>query len=159
MKVYGIKPYKRKARWRKKKDYGKPPATYPNLIKGSCPIKSEVILVGDFTRIPYKDGIIYLATSMDLYTREIVGWNVSGKHTTELVMNALFDAIKTLGRVPKIVHTDQGSEYQSKDYLSMLSKLGIQVSMSKKASPTQNATSQIQIIVSRLESVYTKVGT
>lgn len=41
-------------------------------------------------------------------------------------MNALFDAIKTLGIIPKIVHTDQGSEYQSKDYAQMLSKLGSQ---------------------------------
>jgi len=127
------------ARWAKKRDYGKPPAPYPNLIKGSYPIKPEVILVGDFTRIPYKDGIVYLATYMDLFTREIVGWNISTKHTSELVMNALFDAIKTLGKIPKIVHTDQGSEYQSKDYLSMLLKLGIQVSMSKKASPWENA--------------------
>lgn len=139
MKLYGIKPYKRKARWAKRRDYGKAPAPYLNLIKGSCPIKPEVILVGDFTRIPYREGLIYLATYMDLYTREIVGWNVSTKHTAELVINALFDAIKTLGKIPKIVHTDQGSEYQSKDYVSMLSKLGIQVSMSKKASPWENA--------------------
>jgi len=139
MKEFGIKPYKRKARWRKKRDYGKPPAPYPNLIKGSCPIKPEVILVGDFTRIPYKEGIVYLATYMDLFTREIVGWNISAKHTADLVMNALFDAIKTLGKLPKIVHTDQGSEYQSKDYQAMLSKLGIRVSMSKKASPWENA--------------------
>ncbi|MCX8008784.1 MAG: DDE-type integrase/transposase/recombinase [Patescibacteria group bacterium] len=111
----------------------------PNLIKGSCPIWSEVILVGDFTRIAYKGGIIYLATYLDLYTREVVGWSVSTKHTSDLVINALFDAVKTLGKIPKIVHTDQGSEYQSKDYLAMLLKLGIQVSMSKKASPWENA--------------------
>jgi putative transposase len=94
-------------------------------------LKPEVVLVGDFTRIPYKGGVIYLATFMDLYTREIVGWNISTRHTTEFVMNALFDAIKTLGIIPKIVHTDQGSEYQSKDYAQMLSKLGVKVSMSK----------------------------
>jgi putative transposase len=139
MKAYHIKPYKRKARWRKRKDCGNPEASYPNLIKGSCPIKPEIILVGDFTRIPYRQGIVYLATFMDLYTREIVGWNISTKHTAELVMNALLDAIKTLGKIPKVVHTDQGSEYQSKDYLAMLSKLGIQISMSKKASPWENA--------------------
>lgn len=139
MKLYGIKPYKRKARWAKRRDYGRAPAPYSNPIKGSCPIKSEVILVGDFTRISYRQGIIYLATFMDLYTREIVGWSVSTKHTTELVISALFDAIKAMGKIPKIVHTDQGSEYQSKDYMSMLSKLGIQVSMSKKASPWENA--------------------
>jgi transposase InsO family protein len=49
---------------------------------------------------------------MDLYTREIVGWNISTKHTAELVIEALFDAIKTLGKMPIMVHTDQGSEYK-----------------------------------------------
>lgn len=101
MKLFGIKPYKRKARWAKRRDYGKTPAPYPNLLKGSCPIKPEVILVGDFTRVSYRQGLIYLATYMDLYTREIVGWNVSTKHTAGLVINALFDGIKTLGRLPK----------------------------------------------------------
>lgn len=139
MKSYGIKPYKRKARWRKRRDYGKPEARFPNLIKGSCPIRPGIILVGDFTRIEYKGGIIYLATYMDSYTREIVGWNISTKHTSELVIGALFDAIKTLGRIPKIVHTDQGSEYNCKDYLVLVSRLGIQISMSKKASPWENA--------------------
>jgi transposase InsO family protein len=76
---------------------------------------------------------------MDLYTREIVGWNISTKHTAELVMNALLDAVKTLGRIPKIVHTDQGSEYNCKQYLEMLLKLDIQISMSRKASPWENA--------------------
>jgi putative transposase len=75
---------------------------------------------------------------MDLYTREIVGWNVSTKHTSELVINAFFDAVKTLGKMPKIIHTDQGSEYNCKEYTTLLEKLGIQISMSKKGSPWEN---------------------
>lgn len=138
MRLFSIKPYKRKARWAKKRDHGKPDAGFPNLIKGTCPIIPGVILIGDFTRIIYKDGIIYLATYMDLFTREIVGWNISTRHTSELVINALFDAIKTLEKMPKIVHTDQGSEYNCKDYLELLKRFGIQISMSKKASPWEN---------------------
>jgi len=138
MRLFKIKPYKRKARWKKKRDYGKPDSGYSNLIKGNCPIRPGVILVGDFTRIPYKNGIIYVATFMDLFTREIVGWNISTRHTSELVINALFDAIKTLGVMPKITHTDQGSEYNCKDYLELLKRFGIQISMSKKASPWEN---------------------
>jgi len=138
MKLYGIKPYKRMARWRKKRDYGKPEAPYSNLIKGLCPIRPGIILVGDFTRIPYFGGIIYVATFMDLYTREIVGWSISTRHTSELVINALFDAIKTLGKMPIIIHTDQGSEYNCRQYLELLKRFGIQISMSKKASPWEN---------------------
>lgn len=138
MKLYGIKPYKRKARWTKKRDLGKPEAKYSNLIKGSCPIGPGIVLVSDFTRIPYRGGIVYLATFMDLYTREIVGWNVGTRHTQELIINAFFDAVKTLGKIPKVVHSDQGSEYQSREYTTLMEKLGILISMSKKGSPWEN---------------------
>ena len=138
MHDFGIKPYKRKARWTKRRDLCKPEAKYVNLIKGSCPVKPGIILVGDFTRIPYKGGIVYLATFMDLYTREIVGWNVATRHAQELIINAFFDAIKTLGKIPMIIHSDQGSEYQSQEYTTLLNKLGIQISMSRKGSPWEN---------------------
>lgn len=138
MKLFNIKPYKRKARWTKKKDYGKPDSGYSNLIKGSCPLKPSIVFAGDFTRLIWSEKIIYLATFIDLYTREIVGWSVSTKHTTELVIEAFLDAIRTVGK-PLIVHTDQGSEYNSKEYLKFMEGLGVKVSMSAKASPWENA--------------------
>lgn len=138
MKQYGIKPYKRKSRWRKKRDERRMPQPYPNLVKGTCPIKPGTVLVGDFTHLTYQSKILYVATYMDLCTREIVGWYVSNKHTKEIVLEALVDAIKTLKEIPKIVHTDQGSEYCSKENISFLASLGIQISMSKKASPWEN---------------------
>ena len=55
MGLYGIKPYKRMARWRKKKDYGNPPSKYLNLIKGGCPIKPNVVFAGDFTRLIWNE--------------------------------------------------------------------------------------------------------
>lgn len=137
MKLFGIKPYKRKARWTKKKDWGNPLSKFPNLIKGSCPIKPRVYFAGDFTRLAWNQRIIYLATFMDLFTREIVGWSISTRHTTELVLEAFLDAIKTVGK-PVVAHTDQGAEYNSKDYTNFLEGLGIQVSMSAKASPWEN---------------------
>ena len=137
MGIFGIKPYKRKARWRKKRDFGKPDSGIPNLIKGSSPIKPNIFFAGDFTRLIWNGKIVYLATFMDLYTREIVGWSVSTKHTAEFVIEALLDAIKNVGR-PVLVHTDQGSEYNSREYLSMMAYLGIKVSMSAKGSPWEN---------------------
>ena len=138
MRLYGIKPYKRKARWTKKKDWGKPPSGYPNLTKGSCPIKPNVVFAGDFTRLVWNGRVIYLATFIDLYTREIVGWSVSTRHTTGLVIEAFLDAVKNAG-LPLIVHTDQGFEYNSKDYIDFIESLGVKISMSAKASPWENA--------------------
>jgi transposase InsO family protein len=137
MRLFGIKPYKRKGRWIKKKDYGNPPSKYQNLIKGSCPIKPNIVFAGDFTRLSWNGRIIYLATFMDLFTREIVGWSVSIRHTTEFVIEAYLDAVKTVGR-SVIVHTDQGSEYNSEDYSKFTEGLGVQISMSKKGSPWEN---------------------
>ena len=122
----------------KRRDLRRVPAPYGNLIKGSCPIVPATVLVGDFTHLLYFSKVIYLATYMDLVTREIVGWYVSHKHTKEIAFEAISDAIRTLGRLPKVVHTDQGSEYTSKEYTGFLSSLGIQISMSKKASPWEN---------------------
>jgi len=138
MKKFGIKPYKRKARWRKRRDESRPESNYPNLIKGLCPIRAGYVLVGDFTHIIYQSKVVYVATFMDLFTREIVGWNISNHHTKEFVLEAFLDAIKNLDKLPQIVHTDQGSEYCSKEYISFLESLGISISMSKKASPWEN---------------------
>ena len=44
MKQYGIKPYKRKARWRKRRDERRDPQPYPNLIKGKCPLMPGCLL-------------------------------------------------------------------------------------------------------------------
>ena len=137
MKLFGLKPYKRKARWKKRKDFGKPDSGYPNLIKRQCPIKPNIFWAGDFTRLIWFGEIVYLATFIDIYTREIVGWSVSTKHTNELVIEAFIDGVINCGR-PKIVHTDQGSEYQSKEYINLVESLSVKVSMSKKGSPWEN---------------------
>lgn len=138
MKKFGIKPYKRLARWRKRRDERRPPEKFVNLVKGAWPIRPGLIYASDFTYLKYRDKYLYLATLMDLFTREIVGWDISGKHTTELVGNALIDAVLTKGHAPKIIHSDQGTEYASAGYVNLANSLGIQVSMSKKSSPWEN---------------------
>ena len=139
MKKFSIRPTKRKQHLRKRRDERNPPAIYQNHIKGIWPIVPNLFYVGDFTYIKYKEGFIYLATYMDLFTREIVGWSISNKHTKELVLDALLSAFENTGyRLPKVVHTDQGSEYNCRGYTDFATSLGITVSMSKKASPWEN---------------------
>lgn len=138
MKKFGIKPYKRKARWRKRRDERRQPAIYINLIKGQFPIKPNLIWVSDFTYLKFQNKFLYLATFMDLYTREVVGWNISSKHDKNLVIGAFWDGFKGSGRLPKIVHSDQGSEYNCREYIHFIESLGIQISMSTKASPWEN---------------------
>jgi putative transposase len=140
MRKFGIKPYKRKARWRKRHDLDKKPAPFKNLIKGNWPIRPDMVYVSDFTYLRFQGKHLYLATFMDLFTREIVGWSLSGRHTKELVLDAFLDAIRNKGfQIPKIVHSDQGSEYTCQPYVKFLTHLGVKISMSKKQSPWENA--------------------
>jgi len=90
MKKYGIKPYRRRARkLRKKEDEGKAVTRWSNEIIGLCPIRPNIVWASDFTYIKYQGGFIYLATIIDVYTREIIGWNISTRHDTKLVLGAL----------------------------------------------------------------------
>jgi len=73
----------------------------------------------------------------DLLSREIVGWTISTSHTTKFVIEAFLDAVKTVDK-PMIVHTDQGAEYNAKEYTKSMKDLEIKVSMSAKASPWEN---------------------
>jgi transposase InsO family protein len=138
MKQFGIKPYKRKRKWRKKRDEGKQKAIFTNQIKDLFPIVPHHIWLSDFTYLRFSNKFIYLCTFMDLYTREIVGWNLSARHNKQLILDAFFNAFENKGTLPKLAHSDQGSEYNCKEYVKLMTKLGITISMSKKASPWEN---------------------
>jgi len=142
MKKYNLKPYRRRhKRWIKKKDLGKKPTGIPNLIRPILEqkllIKPNQIWCTDFTYIKFQGKFIYLATIIDLYTREIVGVNISRFHNKFLVIGALEDAVIHYGIV-EIVHSDQGSEYDSEEFIGFVKIIGAKISMSEKASPWQN---------------------
>lgn len=142
MKKYHLKPYRRRVkRWVKKKDLGKPATDIPNLIesllKNKLLVKPNQVWCTDFTYIRFRGKFIYLATIIDLFTREIVGVNISRFHNRFLVIGALEEAVIHYG-VPEIVHSDQGSEYDSDDFIAFVKITGAKISMSKKASPWQN---------------------
>lgn len=139
MKKYGIKPYRRRARKpRKKEDEGKDTTRWKNEIIGLCPIRPNVVWASDFTYILFMGKFIYLATIIDVYTREIIGWNISTKHDTKLVLGALKHAVERTGTIPIYLHSDQGSEYDAKTYEEYVLGKGIIISMSAKASPWEN---------------------
>jgi len=90
-----------------------------------------------YSYIKYKNRFLYLATIMDLWDREIIGVNISRFHNKELVLGAFDNAISKFDK-PNILHSDQGTEYDSEQYLGLVEKLGIKISMSAKGSPWQN---------------------
>lgn len=142
MKKYGLKPYRRRAkRIIKIKDQGKPPTAIPNLVtsllENKLLVKPNQVWCTDFTYIRFQGKFIYLATIIDLFTREIVGVNILRFHNRFLVIGALEDAVVHY-KTPNIVHSDQGSEYDSSDFIAFVKIVGAKISMSAKGSPWQN---------------------
>ena len=142
MKKYKLKPYRRHhKKWIKKKDIGKPPTGIPNLVEplleNKLLVKPNQVWCTDFTYIRFQGKFIYLATILDLYTREIVGVNIMRFHNRFLVVGAVEDALKVY-EPPEIVHSDQGSEYDSNDFIVFVKIIGAKISMSEKGSPWQN---------------------
>lgn len=94
----------------------------------------------DITYIPTRQGWLYLAVILDLYSRAVVGWSMSGCCDEELVENALKMAV--LRRHPKaglLHHSDRGCQYTSRVYRQQLEQMGMVVSMSRKGNCWDNA--------------------
>jgi len=135
---FDLYPVQSKRRSKKKRDTSSNEATYPNLTKGLVTLKARTVYASDFTYLRFGSKFVYLATVLDLHTREIVGWNIGTRHTANLVKSALIDAITRTNNTPQIIHSDQGSEYKSRLYTNFAKANDIKISMSNKSSPWQN---------------------
>lgn len=113
----------------------------PNLLNQQFKTKKpNKTWVTDITYIPCREGRMYLASVLDLCTREIVGWRLGDRMTTDLVLDALDDAYKA--KRPKkglTHHSDRGSQYASKEYRMRLKEYHMKASMSRKGNCYDNA--------------------
>lgn len=140
MKKFSLKPYRRRIKKRpiKLEDIDKPIAVYKNEIINIYPDRPNVVWAGDFTYLRFHSRFIYFATIVDLFNREILGFALSVNHDRFLVLKALEMAVSRAGTFPIYHHSDQGSEYDSYDYLKQLKENKVIVSMSGKGHPWEN---------------------
>lgn len=137
MKKFDIKPPRRKV----KKHYCTKSIShrkYPNLIKGYVPSEAHDLWCSDVSFFKFQGKFWYLVTIIDVVTRQIVGCHVGKKHDSNLVLQAIKEAIMNTKQVPKVFHTDQGTEFMTKNCTEYLESLGVKISASDKASPWQN---------------------
>nr|WP_245602166.1 IS3 family transposase [Peribacillus kribbensis] len=115
--------------------------TYPNLLKRSFKAAlPDRVWVTDITYIWTLEGWIYLASVMDLFSRKIVGWNMGTHLNKELPRIALERALTLREPTSDLIHhSDRGSQYCSKDYINVVKAHNIQISMSRKGDPYDNA--------------------
>lgn len=139
MNKFGLKPKVRRG-WKptKPEDLNRRETRIENVLKVMCPIRQNVIWAGDFTYLWFIDRFWYVATVIDVHTREIVGWHIANYHTTALIMEAFSDATRRTKTASKYFHSDQGSEYVAGAYESLLAEHGTTPSHSRKGSPWQN---------------------
>jgi len=96
--------------------------------------------VADITYIRTLEGWLYLAGIMDLYSRRIVGWAMSERIDTELVSQALNMALRHRQPAPGLLHhSDRGVQYASEAFQDILTRCGIECSMSRKGNCWDNA--------------------
>ena len=95
------------------------------------------VWVSDITYIATKSGWVYLAVVLDLYSRMIVGWQLGDHMRAELVCQAVENAQFSRACLPKLFHSDRGSQYVSEELEDVLS--GVTISMSRKGNCWDNA--------------------
>ncbi len=102
--------------------------------------KPNQVWVSDITYVPTKEGWLYVASVMDLFSRKIIGWHADKQMTKELVITAL-DRAYQRQQPPKGVlhHSDRGSQYASHDYQDRLKEYKMEPSMSRKGDCLDNA--------------------
>jgi transposase InsO family protein len=113
--------------------------------------------VCDITFIETRQGWLYLAIVLDLYSRAIIGWSMSEQINGKLVEDALAMAIEQRdGAGPTIVHSDQGSQYTSAAYRQQIKDFGMLCSMSRKGACYDNAVAESFFHTLKNELVYDK---
>ncbi len=116
----------------------------PDLLRRRFTVdKHDEAWVSDTTFIATREGWLYLAIILDLFSRQVIGWSMSTKNNAELVQDALTMAVWRRGKVNDvIVHSDQGSTYASSSYQQQLSENNLRCSMSRKGECLDNAVAE-----------------
>jgi putative transposase len=128
MRLMGIEAiYRRKSTSRRHPQH----PVFPYLLRGLTIDRPNQVWAMDITYLPMKRGFVYLAVVLDWATRRILSFRLSNTLTTDFCVEAVEEAIARHG-TPEIFNTDQGSQFTSLEFVSMLKERGIRISMDGK---------------------------
>src|SRR5690625_21084 len=112
---------------------------YPYLLRGLNVIRTNQVWQIDISYIPMAGGFMYLVAIIDVYSRYIVGWDISNSMQASWVVKTLQQAISEYG-APEIINRDQGTQFTSEDYIGYIKGLKtVKLSMDGKGRATDNA--------------------
>ena len=123
---------------------GRPTVIVDNTLDRQFDVEApDRAWVTDITYIRTQESFAYLAVVIDLYSRRVVGWSMQSRQTTDLVLQALLMAVwrrKPKNRV--LIHSDQGSQFTSRDWASFLKHHNLEHSMSRRGNCHDNAVAE-----------------
>jgi len=113
---------------------------YPNLIREITPDRPNQIWVSDITYIKTNQEFLYLFLISDAYSKKILGYRLAKNLDSTHAVNSLQDAIKNACQpiLGLIHHSDRGIQYCSKEYIDLLNKHAIAISMTENGDPLEN---------------------
>ena len=113
---------------------------YPNLARDLVLSGVDQLWRADITYVRLREEFVFLAVILDAFSRRVIGWALDRNMEDELTLTALRMALAHRSIQPGLVHhSDRGSQYASNDYTDLLKSHGIDISMSRKANPWDNA--------------------
>ena len=128
------------------------PQPWQNRLKTLDICRCDQVWVGDITYVRLKHRFIYVALLMDVFTRMIRGWKLSQHLTQSLTLEPLEQALHD--RVPEIHHSDQGAQYLSKAYVTILEEHGVEISVAHRGRPWENGYAERLIRTLKEEEVH-----
>ena len=128
---------------------------YPNLARGMVLTAMDQLWIADITYIRLRDEFVFLAVILDAFSRRVIGWALDRTMEDSLTLEALGMALSRRAIQPGLVHhSDRGSQYASGDYTDLLKATGIDISMSRKANPWDNAACESFMKTLKYEEVH-----
>jgi putative transposase len=128
---------------------------YPNLAPDLILTAPDQLWRADITYIRLRDEFVFLAVILDAYSRRVIGWALDRSMEDELTLTALRMALSRRAVPAGLVHhSDRGSQYASNDYTDLLKANGIDISMSRKGNPWDNAACESFMKTLKYEEVF-----
>ena len=113
---------------------------YPNLAAAMVLTGVDQLWRADITYVRLREEFVFLAVILDAFSRRVIGWALDRNMEDQLTLTALRMALSHRSIQPGLVHhSDRGSQYASNDYTDLLKAHGIDISMSRKGNPWDNA--------------------
>jgi putative transposase len=128
---------------------------YPNLARQMVLTGIDQLWRADITYIRLREEFVFLAVILDAYSRRVIGWVLERTLQDSLTLGALRMALSRRIVPPGLVHhSDRGCQYASHDYTDLLKANGIQISMSRKGNPWDNAACESFMKTLKYEEVH-----